>query len=124
MIKNLGKQNSIFNNFIAELRDASLQKDGMRFRRNLERIGEIAAYEISKTFPVENVDVVTSLGTATVPVIKDYPVLIPILRAGIPLHKGLENSLTARRVVLSQHTGRLKKMKNSRSTLNTFPAPI
>jgi uracil phosphoribosyltransferase len=91
MIKNLGKQNSIFNNFIAELRDASIQQDGMRFRRNLERIGEIAAYEISKTFPVETVDVVTSLGTAAVPVIKEYPVLIPILRAGIPLHNGLEN---------------------------------
>jgi uracil phosphoribosyltransferase len=91
MTKNLGKQNSIFNNFIAELRDAAIQQDSMRFRRNLERIGEIAAYEISKMLQVETVDVITSLGTASVPVIKEYPVLISILRAGIPLHTGLQN---------------------------------
>lgn len=91
MLKNLGKQNSIFNNILAELRDAEIQQDSMRFRRNLERIGEIAAIEVSKTLSFETVDVVTTLGTASVEVIKEYPVLIPILRAGIPLHQGMLN---------------------------------
>jgi len=91
MVKNLGKTNSIFNNFIAELRDVKVQQDSMRFRRNLERIGEIMAYELSKSLAFEQEEVVSSLGSTIIPVIKEHPVLIPILRAGIPLHKGMLN---------------------------------
>ncbi|GAB4327799.1 MAG: uracil phosphoribosyltransferase [Bacteroidales bacterium] len=91
MIRDLGKQNTIFNTFIAELRDATLQQDSMRFRRNLERVGEIMAYEVSKTLKYQEQEVITPLGTATVPVLQEYPVLIPILRAGLPLLQGMLN---------------------------------
>lgn len=89
MVRNLGKQHSIINHFIAEIRDAEIQKDSMRFRRNLERIGEIFAYEISKHLEYEVREVITSLGTAEVPVLKEQPVIASILRAGIPLHHGI-----------------------------------
>ncbi len=89
MIKNLGKNNSIFNNIIAELRDAEIQQDSLRFRRNLERVGEIVAYEMSKTLTYEEVEVVTTLGSTQIQVLQEYPVLIPILRAGVPLHNGM-----------------------------------
>ena len=91
MVHDLSKANSIIHHFIAELRDVDVQKDRMRFRRNLERIGEIAAYEISKTFSYTQVDVTTPLGIASVPQIKEQPVLATILRAGLPLHNGLLN---------------------------------
>ncbi|MCF8368391.1 MAG: uracil phosphoribosyltransferase [Bacteroidales bacterium] len=88
MVINLGKTDSIFNQYIAELRDVEIQRDPLRFRHNLVRIGEIAAYEISKKLAYENKDVHTSLGTASVPVLKELPVVIPILRAGLPVHEG------------------------------------
>ncbi len=90
MINNLGESSSIFNQYIAELRDVHVQQDSMRFRQNLIRIGEIVAYEISKTLDYEEQEVVTSLGTTMVPVLKHYPVIIPILRAGIPIHDGVQ----------------------------------
>ena len=91
MIKNLGAKNSIFNQFIAEIRDVEIQKDSMRFRKNLYRIGEIAAYEISKTMKYEPVEVTTSLGMAKVSILSDFPVIIPILRAGMPIHDGVQH---------------------------------
>jgi uracil phosphoribosyltransferase len=91
MVINIGSKNSIVNQFIRELRDASVQQDSMRFRRNMERIGEVFAYEISKTMEFEPKEVITSLGTAEVQVIKNKPVLATILRAGLPLHQGLLN---------------------------------
>jgi uracil phosphoribosyltransferase len=91
MIINLGSQLSVLNQFIAELRNAEVQKDGMRFRRNLERCGEIFAYEISRKLAYEEQEVVTTLGTATIPLLTQYPVLGTILRAGLPLHQGLLN---------------------------------
>jgi uracil phosphoribosyltransferase len=91
MVINIGSKNSIVNQFVCELRDASKQQDSMRFRRNMERIGEIFAYEISKTLAYEAKEVITSLGTAEVQVIKNKPVLATILRAGLPLHQGLLN---------------------------------
>jgi len=91
MVINIGSKNSIVNQFLLELRDASVQQDSMRFRRNMERIGEIFAYEISKTMVYEPKEVVTSLGTAEVQVLKNTPVLATILRAGLPLHQGLLN---------------------------------
>jgi len=91
MIVNLSQQHSLVSNWISEIRDTQIQTDRMRFRRNLERIGEIAAYEISKTLPQMEKEVQTPLGIATHQVLKEYPVLATILRAGLPLHQGLLN---------------------------------
>ncbi len=88
---NLGKQNSIFNHFIREIRDVNIQNDSMRFRRNIERIGEIFAYEISKKMEYKTKDITTPLGISTESIMKEKPVLATILRAGLPLHQGLLN---------------------------------
>ena len=90
-IINLGKQNTIFNHFIREIRDVNIQKDAMRFRRNIERIGEIFAYEISKKMTYENIDITTPLGISLESLMIEKPVLATILRAGLPLHQGLLN---------------------------------
>ena len=90
-IINLGKQNSIFNHFIREIRDVNIQKDAMRFRRNIERIGEIFAYEISRKMTYENNDITTPLGISSESLMIEKPVLATILRAGLPLHQGLLN---------------------------------
>lgn len=91
IIHNLDKTNSVLNQFIAEIRDVSIQKDAMRFRRNIERIGEILSYEMSKELQFSNKDVATPLGEKTVPVISDQLVLCSVLRAGLPLHQGILN---------------------------------
>jgi uracil phosphoribosyltransferase len=87
----LGESNSIANQFISELRDAVVQKDRMRFRRNMERLGEILAYELSKKLSFKPKTVTTPLGDVTVNILKEFPVLITILRAGIPFHQGFLN---------------------------------
>lgn len=81
----------MLNKFIAELRDRDIQKDSMRFRRNLERIGEVTAYEISKALTYENRSVETPLGEAVVAQITDEVVVATILRAGLPYHQGFLN---------------------------------
>ena len=91
MVINLSKEHSLISNWIAELRDTEVQTDRMRFRRNLERIGEIAAYEISKILPFPTVEIQTPLGTAVCKVLERQPVLTTILRAGLALHQGLLN---------------------------------
>lgn len=91
MINNLGKSNTIFNQFLSEIRDADIQKDSMRFRRNLERIGEIFAYEISKFLPYVQKEVKTPLGVTNVSLMQYQPVITTVLRAGLPLHQGLLN---------------------------------
>lgn len=91
MIVNLSQQHSLISNWVAELRDVNIQNDRMRFRRNLERIGEVAAYEISKVLPFAEAEVQTPLGIAEHKLLKDQPVLATILRAGLPLHQGLLN---------------------------------
>jgi uracil phosphoribosyltransferase len=91
MIFDLSKTNSIANTFIAELRDEVIQKDSMRFRRNLERLGEFFAYEISKTLTYIAVETQTPLGIAKSNVLMQQPVLATILRAGLPLQQGLLN---------------------------------
>jgi uracil phosphoribosyltransferase len=91
MIHNLGLNNSIINQYISEIRDVEVQKDSMRFRNNMIRLGEIFAYEISKMLDYSDEDVVTSLGVAKVPTLLQQPVLATILRAGLPLHQGLLN---------------------------------
>lgn len=87
----LGNQNSLFNEFIAEVRSADVQIDSMRFRRNLERIGEIFAYEISKKMDYNEQEVTTPLGISNIPRLTEKPVLATILRAGLPLHQGMLN---------------------------------
>ena len=87
----LGKQNSIFNHFIREIRDVKIQNDAMRFRRNIERIGEIFAYEISKEMQYKSKDITTPLGISTESLMTEKPVLATILRAGLPLHQGFLN---------------------------------
>lgn len=88
MIHNLGNQNSILNQYIAELRDEIVQQDSLRFRLNLERISAILAYEISKNLVFTPTEVTTPLGTAEVPMLTDQ-VVIAILRAGLPMHTGM-----------------------------------
>lgn len=91
MVINLSAQYSLVNDWIAELRDINIQTDRMRFRRNLERIGEVAALEISRKLPTALKDVQTPLGVSSTHLLKDQPVLATILRAGLPLHQGLLN---------------------------------
>lgn len=89
MIHELGAENTIFNQFLSELRDSSVQKDSMRFRLNLERLGEIFAYEISKSLNYTPTKVSTPLGMLDMNLLGEQPVLATILRAGLPLHQGL-----------------------------------
>ncbi|MEK7253903.1 MAG: uracil phosphoribosyltransferase [Bacteroidota bacterium] len=91
MIHNLSETNSIANRFVAELRDVNIQKDRMRFRRNLERLGEVFAYEISKTLAYKTSEVETPLGIANAALPNQRVVLATILRAGIPFHQGFLN---------------------------------
>jgi uracil phosphoribosyltransferase len=91
MVVNLSENHSLVSNWIAQLRDVQVQVDRLRFRRNLERIGEVAAYEISKTLPWTDLEVETPLGAHSSMVLKSQPVLATILRAGLPMHQGLLN---------------------------------
>ncbi|CDE60742.1 MAG: uracil phosphoribosyltransferase [Parabacteroides sp.] len=90
-IINLGATNSILNQFVAELRDVTIQTDSLRFRRNIERIGEILSYEISKQISYENKNVQTPLGRASLMVPCSQVVISTILRAGLPFHQGFLN---------------------------------
>ena len=90
-VVNLGENPSVLNNFIAEMRDATIQKDRLRFRTNLERVGEIFAYELSKELTYTEKDVVTPLGIARVATSDTALVISTILRAGLPLQKGVFN---------------------------------
>lgn len=91
MVINLSVEHSLVSNWVAELRDVAIQTDRQRFRRNLERIGEIAAYEISKHLPWKEVETQTPLGIHNSKVLEQQPVLATILRAGLPLHQGMLN---------------------------------
>ena len=91
MLYNLGEQNSIANQFLLELRDKNIQQDRMRFRRNLERLGEIMAFEISKKLAFKKSDVQSVLGKASTVTLIAEPVLITILRAGLPYFQGFQN---------------------------------
>ena len=88
---NLGLKNSVLNKFVSEMRDKDIQKDSLRFRRNLERLGEIFAYEISQVLDYSEKSVVTPLGIASVPTHDNKIVAATILRAGLPLHQGILN---------------------------------
>lgn len=90
-IHNLENNNSVLNNFISEIRNLSTQKDSMRFRRNIERIGEILCYELSKKLSYSLKNVVSPLGVKNMSVRQNNLVLCSILRAGLPLHQGILN---------------------------------
>jgi uracil phosphoribosyltransferase len=91
MVHNISQNNSIFTQFLVEIRDANIQLDSMRFRKNMERIGEVFAYEISKTMEYKAIEVTTPLGIAETFALNEEPVVATILRAGLPLHIGLLN---------------------------------
>lgn len=88
---NLSEHHSVLQNFLREIRDVDIQKDRLRFRRNIERIGEVMAIELSKELNYASTDVQTPLAKTTVDVISDQLVLATILRAGMPLHQGFLN---------------------------------
>jgi uracil phosphoribosyltransferase len=91
MVINLSKEYSLLSDWISELRDETIQLDRMRFRRNLERIGEVAAFEISKMLAFQEKEIQTPLGSVICKLLKAQPVIATILRAGLPLHQGLLN---------------------------------
>ncbi len=91
MIVNLSRQHSLISNWVSELRSIKIQTDRIRFRQNVQRIGEAAAYEVSKHLPWKQVEIQTPLGIHNSMVLLEQPVLATILRAGLPLHQGLLN---------------------------------
>lgn len=94
-LHDLSQTNSILNVFVTEMRDVSIQKDRMRFRRNIERIGEVLGYEMSKSFSYLKTETETPLGTHVGYLPQDALVLCSVLRAGVPLHNGLLNCFDA-----------------------------
>ncbi len=94
-IKNLSLHNSLLNTFISEVRDITIQKDSMRFRRNIERIGEVLGYELSKTLKFKPKVIHTPSGECTMNIVENKVVLCSVLRAGVPLHNGLLNYFDA-----------------------------
>jgi len=88
-INNLGGKGTLLDQYLAEIRDESIQLDRMRFRRNMQRASEIFAYEISKALPFRDEEIQTPLGIAIVPTMKEQPVIASVLRAGLPMHEGL-----------------------------------
>jgi uracil phosphoribosyltransferase len=91
VLHHLTQQYSILSDIISELRDKSVQQDRLRFRRNLERVGEFSAYELSKMLPAMEVEINTPLGVAETKLLAEQPVLATILRAGLPMHQGMTN---------------------------------
>lgn len=90
MIHNFNEKTSLLQVFIAEIRDKNIQKDSLRFRTNLERIATLLGYELSKKLAYENKEVVTPLGMANCQILQQQPVIASILRAGLPMHNGLQ----------------------------------
>jgi len=109
-IHNLSEKKSILNTFISEIRDIDIQKDRMRFRRNIERIGEILGYEMSKSFSFKNQNITTPLAQTEIQIIDNDAILCSILRAGVPLHNGLLNYFDkAENAFISAYRHHLKK---------------
>jgi uracil phosphoribosyltransferase len=90
-IHNLSEKNSVLNHFLGQIRNVNIQNDSMRFRKNIERIGEVMAYEISKELQYKNIEIKTPLGTKKTTEIENQLVLCSILRAGLTLHNGFLN---------------------------------
>lgn len=88
MVFNLSTENTVGNHFMAQLRDSGIQSDRMKFRKNLERLGQIMAYEISRNFTYRSRDIDTPLGKSAIMMMEDEPILLTILRAGLPFFQG------------------------------------
>lgn len=91
MVHVINQNNSIFNHYLAEIRDVKIQKDALRFRKNMERISEIMAYEISKSLSYSTQAVKTPLATSEISLLTEQPVIASILRAGLSMHQGFLN---------------------------------
>jgi len=111
VVHHLSKVNSVLNTFIKEIRDKKIQKDSMRFRRNIERIGEILSYELSKELSYSEEKIFTVLGEKNVNVIHNDLVICSILRAGLPLHQGILNYFYTAEMHSSQHIETIRKMR-------------
>lgn len=123
-IHNLSQQNSLLNTFISEIRDVSIQKDSMRFRRNIERIGEIIGYELSKTLNYSSSNIKTPLGNCSIDLFENDIVLCSILRAGVPLHNGLLNYFdTAENAFISAYRQHKKNPENFEIVVEYLACP-
>ena len=122
-IINLGKKNSIFNNFIREIRDIEIQSDSMRFRRNIERIGEVFSYEISKKMTYKRKKITTPLGISTEKIMYENPILATILRAGLPFHQGFLNYFDKSENAFISAYRKQKKGGNFKIEIEYFSAP-
>jgi len=123
-IHHLSKSPSILNKFISEIRDQKIQKDSLRFRRNIERIGEILGYELSKELAYKTLEVTTPLGTKQIDLPKKEIVLCSILRAGLPLHQGLLNYFdTAENAFISAYRHHPNKDVAFEIVVEYFAAP-
>lgn len=124
IIHHIGNTNSILNKFIAEIRDNSIQKDSLRFRRNIERIGEILAYELSKSIEYKNNIVTTPLGNKNINLPENKKVICSILRAGLPLHQGLLNYFDdAENAFISAYRQHSNQDENFEIVVEYFAAP-
>lgn len=121
---NFAETPSLVSQYMSELRDVNIQKDMLRFRGNLERIGEIMAYEISKTVAYRDTEVTTPLGIAECQVVAEKIVLGTIFRAGIPFHQGFLKFLTTPRMPLSRPTASIRRKKILISTSSTWPRRV
>ena len=123
-IHNFGENNTILNQFIAELRDKDIQKDSMRFRKNIERIGEILGYEMSKSFLYSDTDISTPLGSKVIALPINNLVLCAVLRAGLPLHQGVQNYFDqAENAFISAYRNHLNGDKAFEVIVNYLAAP-
>tara|TARA_B100000809_G_scaffold226256_1_gene237769 strand:+ start:9687 stop:10340 length:654 start_codon:yes stop_codon:yes gene_type:complete len=124
IIHHVGKNNSILNKFIAEIRDISIQKDSLRFRRNIERIGEILGYELSKLVNYDNKSIITPLGIKNIKLPANKIVICSILRAGLPLHQGLLNYFDdAENAFISAYRHHPNQDNNFEIVVEYFAAP-
>lgn len=125
IIHHIGKDNSILNKFISEIRDVNIQKDSFRFRRNIERIGEILGYELSKQIDYNKTSITTPLGTKSVNILSKKIVICSILRAGLPLHQGLLNYFDdAENAFISAYRHHPNQDKNFEIVVEYFAAPL
>ncbi len=123
-VHHLALENSILNTFITEIRDVTIQQDKMRFRRNIERIGEILCYELSKTLSFKTTEVITPLGVKKTAEYIDAIVLCSIMRAGLPLHQGVLNYFdTAENAFISAYRHHPNGEDNFEVVVNYLAAP-
>ena len=124
ILHHIENENSVLNQFIAEIRDKNEQKDSLRFRRNIERIGEILGYELSKKLQYNGVSVQTPLGEKTIQLPQNDLVLCSILRAGLPLHQGLLNYFDkAENAFISAYRKHAKNSNDFEIVVEYFASP-